>query len=176
MQKSATHEVRSFDHDKGLFQVTTGRGNRPPGKGGKKHNVDLVQKTCTCEKLVIYKLPCSHVLAVCRDRNLSYASFIDSYFSTREYRRTYIKSFKPLADDAYWSPVVGPRIIADKSKKRDKVGRPVSTRINNEMDEGARTKNKTAYSICRQIGHNARTCPSKSSVRSSGSHGAVDQT
>ncbi|XP_021724591.1 uncharacterized protein LOC110691915 [Chenopodium quinoa] len=122
MQKSAAHSVKSFDYEMGLFQVTIGRGNRPPGKGDNKHNVDLVKKTCTCGKFLIYKLPCSHILAVCRDRNLSYASFIDPFFSTHEYRQTYIKSFKPLPDVPYWPPYVGPKVIANVNQKRGKPG------------------------------------------------------
>ncbi|CAO2830964.1 unnamed protein product [Amaranthus hypochondriacus] len=71
--KSAFHVVTPFDDEQRLFEVKTGRGNRPLGKGGNVHSVNLVKKTCTCEKYKIYKLPCSHVLAVCGFRSMSFA-------------------------------------------------------------------------------------------------------
>lgn len=90
MGKASTHEVIVFDYEHGLFEVTTGRGDRIAGKGGKKHTVNLMHKTCTCEKAIIYKLLCSHVLAVCQYRSLSYSGFMDASFMTIEYRFTYV--------------------------------------------------------------------------------------
>lgn len=168
MAKSGAHEVQAFDHEMGLFEVTTGRGGRASGKGGNVHTVNLVAKTCTCEKLKIYKLPCSHVLAVCRSRSLSYAAFVDPFFTTVEYRQTYLKSFHPLPDVPYWPHYTGVRIVADASKRRG-VGRPKSSRYPNEMDSSARRSvNVKSCSICRRQGHNKKTCAARGGVGSSG--------
>ena len=164
MLKSGAHEVIPFDYERGLFEVKTGRGNRVAGKGGHTHSVNLQAKTCTCEKLKIYKLPCSHVLAVCRFRSLSHSGFVDQFYTTEKYRQAYLKSFKPIPDVAYWTPYTGPRIVANVLHKRGQ-GRPKSTRIRNEMDESVRRYVKSC-SLCRQTGHNKKTCPSR--VGSSG--------
>ncbi|XP_074306552.1 uncharacterized protein LOC141641804 [Silene latifolia] len=158
MQKAAYHKVIPFDYERGLYRVKTGRGTRLPGKGGKVHTINVHRNTCTCEKIKIYKLPCSHILAVCRFRGLSYAEFVDPLFTSMEYRMSYIKSFRPIKDVAYWPPYNWHKIIANENLKRGK-GRPRSTRLCNEMDDGARGKN--SCSICRKKGHNKKTCSSR---------------
>ncbi|KAL9242102.1 hypothetical protein vseg_016137 [Gypsophila vaccaria] len=75
-----------------------------------------------------------------------------------EYRLSYIKSFRPNKDVAYWPPYNWHKIIANESLKRGK-GRPRSTRLRNEMDEGAHGKNFCSH--CRKKGHNKKTCPSR---------------
>ncbi|XP_057246855.1 uncharacterized protein LOC130589571 [Beta vulgaris subsp. vulgaris] len=144
MEKAGAHEVIVFDYERGLFEVTTGRGDRIAGKGGKKHTVNLMQKTCTCEKVKIYKLPCSHVLAVCRHRSLSYSGFVDASFLTSSYRSTYMSFFKPVPDMHNCSPYDGPRIIADERLKRG-AGRPRSTRIQNQMVLSCRLHHHSLY-------------------------------
>ena len=95
MHKAMYHTVIPYDFEFGLFQVETARGTRRAGKGGNTHTVNLACKTCTCEKLKIFRLPCSHILAVCRYRSFSYAEFIDESFKTSMYRLTYLKCFMP---------------------------------------------------------------------------------
>jgi len=110
-EKAMHHEVEAYDYERGLFEVKTARGSRRAGKGGNTHTVNLFRKSCTCKNWKIYKLPCSHVLVVCRYRSLSYSEFVDPSFNTSEYRLTYLKSFKPLRDCAYWSDYNGPTIV-----------------------------------------------------------------
>lgn len=116
-----------------MFEVKTARDSRRAGKGGNTYSVNLLQRTCTCEKLKIYKLQCSHVLAVCRFRSLSYSDFVDSSFRTSEYRLTYLQSFKPIPDPTYWFPYTRPRVVANADLARG-LGRR-STSIRNKMDE-----------------------------------------
>ncbi|CAH9095161.1 unnamed protein product, partial [Cuscuta epithymum] len=135
--KSSKHHIVTLDLGRGIFQVETGCGGRTLGKGGRKQTVHLQWKTCTCKKMEIYKIPCSHVLAVCRQRSLSYAPFVDKFFSSDQYAATYHRVFKPIPDRDYWPNYNGPEIVHDPSMLRAK-GRPKSTRIKNEMDEGPR--------------------------------------
>ncbi|XP_021735162.1 uncharacterized protein LOC110701861 [Chenopodium quinoa] len=166
MEKAMYHRVEGYDFDVGLYQVATGRGSRKAGKGGKTHTVNLFWKTCTCEKLKIYKFPCSHVLAVYRQRSLSHFEFVDSSFKTTEYRLSYSKCFFPVPDPCHWTPYNGPIVLANPDLKRGP-GRS-STRIRNEMDERPYIVKK-ACSVCRRQGHNKKTCPTvTSSVGSSG--------
>lgn len=165
VKKSTAHKVVSFNNEQGLFEVTTGRGSRPSGKGGNVHTVNLSRKTCTCEKLKIYKLPCSHVLAVCRYRSLSHAEYVDPFFKTSEYRLTYVKSFKPVGDVSRWSAYSGPKIVAPPSQKR-KPGRTPSSRFRNEMDQN--TRGKKMCNICRKRGHNKKTCGYRNNGQTSG--------
>ena len=76
-EKANFHEIVAFDYRRGIFKVKNERGNRRSSKGGKIQTVDLTQRKCTCNKLEIYHLPCSHLLAVCIKRHLSYERFVD---------------------------------------------------------------------------------------------------
>ncbi|XP_056690902.1 uncharacterized protein [Spinacia oleracea] len=163
-EKAMHHKVDIFHHEHGIYQVTTGRGDRADRKGGHSHTVNFSLKTCTCNKLQIYKIPCSHVLACCRAYSLSPSQFIDPYFTSGEYVGTYNARFFPIPDKDYWSPYNGPKVVADTDQKRTK-GRPPSKRLRNEMDESVR--GKVTCSICRQKGHNKKTC----SLRSHDLHG-----
>ncbi|XP_021741484.1 uncharacterized protein LOC110707748 [Chenopodium quinoa] len=129
MEKATHHEVVAFDYDAiGLYQVRTGRGRRKAGKGGNSHTVNLLSKTY----------------------------FVDSFFTTAEYRRSYAKCFAPVPDPCHWSAYNGPTTMANPDLKRGS-GRQ-STRIRNEMDERP-YRVKKACSVCRRPGHNKKTCP-----------------
>lgn len=158
-EKAAHHTVVAFD--RGLFQVTTGSGHRGSGKGKHKHTVNVVTKTCTCKKLEIYKYPCSHVLAVCSSMGLSTNAFVDVFYTSGEYLGSYAPKFRPIPDEAYWTPLDGPKILANKDMKREpkKKGtkdKSHSKRLRNEMDE--KPPSKSLCGICRQPGHNKKTC------------------
>ena len=81
----------------------------------------------------MFKLPCSHVLAVCRARNISYDAFVDPSFRTTKYVSTYKKTFMPVPDMFTCDPWNGPTVVSDLSTKRGK-SRPRSTHIRNKMD------------------------------------------
>ncbi|XP_021729193.1 uncharacterized protein LOC110696224 [Chenopodium quinoa] len=113
--KAVHHKVEMYHRDDDIYQVTTGRGNREQKKSSHTHTVNLSRKTCTCNKLHTYKIPCSHVLAC-------------------EYMGTFRATFHPIPDKDYWTHYNGPKVVADASHKRSP-GRPPSQRLRNEMDE-----------------------------------------
>ncbi|CAH9110476.1 unnamed protein product [Cuscuta europaea] len=154
-EKATHHKVTTFDIGRGLYQVETGRGGRTVGKGGTKQTVNLHFRHCTCQKLNIYKIPCSRILAVCRDRSLSYDAFVDTFFSSAEYAPSYKRVFKSIPDIAYRPTYIGPRVVHDPSMIHAK-GLPKAKRLRNEMDEGPRAAVRCG--LCKQTGHNMMTC------------------
>ena len=108
----------------------------------------------------MFKLLCSHVLAECRARNISYDAYVDPSFRTTKYVSTYKKTFMPVPDMFTCDPWNGPTVVPDPSTKRGK-GRPRSTRIRNEMDAPL-TRPHNTCSICEFSGHNKKTCPRRS--------------
>ncbi|XP_057522580.1 uncharacterized protein LOC130802586 [Amaranthus tricolor] len=113
---------------------------------------------CTFNKPPIYHLPCSHVLAVCIKRHLSYERFVDSCYMTQSYVNTYESIFLPLIDKRSWPQYTGVEVIHDPDQIRG-LGRPKSRRITNEMDKGSRRRNTSQR--CGSDGHNTRTCTSR---------------
>ncbi|CDP19359.1 unnamed protein product [Coffea canephora] len=71
-QKAGSHRVVEFDGSSEVYKVVTNR--RVDGKGGNTQTVKYFEKTCSCGKWQCYRLPCSHVLAVCRHRRDSLTS------------------------------------------------------------------------------------------------------
>ena len=57
MLKATAHTLKSFNRDKGLFEVVT-------HKGRNAQIVNLEKGTCSCGKWEINKYTCSHVLSV----------------------------------------------------------------------------------------------------------------
>ncbi|XP_074266184.1 uncharacterized protein LOC141588651 [Silene latifolia] len=159
IEKSVHHKVTIFHHEDGVYQVRTGKGDRGQGKGSHTQTVNFSQRTCTCKKLQIYKYPCSHILSVCRAYSLSWSQFVDSFFSSEEYLNSYSARFHPIPDEDNWAPYNGPTIIVDEGQRRGR-GRPRSKRLKNEMDDTVR--GKVTCSICRNIGHNRKTCALRS--------------
>ena len=101
-EKANFHEIVAFNYTRGIFEVKTGRGKKGSSKGEKIQTVDLNQRKCTCNKLKIYHLPCSHVLAVCIKSHLSYERFVDPSYTSQSYENTYEPCFMPMIDKRSW--------------------------------------------------------------------------
>ncbi|KAJ0615348.1 putative transcription factor interactor and regulator CCHC(Zn) family [Helianthus annuus] len=154
MSKAGAHSLRSFNRQKGIFEVIT-------QKGKNVQVVDLDKKTCTCSKWLIYKYPCSHVLSACAKLSLNSWQYIDKCYSILDYCATWSSEFSPLPHEAYWPNSSSIRELLPNSElKQDKKGRPRSTRLRNGMDIKERKK-ANLCGICKQRGHNRATCPSK---------------
>ncbi|XP_076888150.1 uncharacterized protein LOC143538476 [Bidens hawaiensis] len=131
MSKAGAHSLRSFNQQKGIFEVIT-------QKGKNVQVVDLDKKN----------------LLVCWQ-------YVDKCYSIVDYRATWLTKFSPLPHEAYWSDSSSIRELLPKSElKRDKKGRPRSTRLRNGMDI-KETKKANLCGICKQPGHNRATCPNK---------------
>ncbi|XP_076955122.1 uncharacterized protein LOC143629848 [Bidens hawaiensis] len=139
MSKAGAHSLRSFNRQK----------------------ADLDKKTCSCGKWEIFKYPCSHVLSACAKLSLNSWQYVDKCYSIVDYRATWSAKFSPLPHEAYWPDSSSIRELLPNSElKRDKKGRPRSTRLRNGM-EIKETKKANLCGICKQPGHNRATCPNK---------------
>ena len=151
--KASAHSLRSFNREKGIFEVITHR----------KRNVQVVnleKETCTCGKWEVFKYPCSHVLSACANLSLNSWQYVHRCYSISEYSATWASEFSPLPHEAYWPESSIPQLLPNPELKRKASGRPRSTRIRNGMDikEG---KKRNLCGICKNSGHNKKTCPSK---------------
>ncbi|KAI3796028.1 hypothetical protein L1987_38689 [Smallanthus sonchifolius] len=154
MSKAGAHSLRSFNRQKGIFEVIT-------QKGKNVQVVNLEQKTCTCGKWEIFKYPCSHVLSACAKLSLNTWQYVHKCYSIVEYCATWSSEFSPLPHEAYWPNSSSIReLVPNSDLKRDKKGRPRSTRLRNGMDIKERKKTNQC-GICKEHGHNRASCPSK---------------
>ncbi|KAH7865474.1 hypothetical protein Vadar_007177 [Vaccinium darrowii] len=79
-QKSRRHRVVEFDGNAGAYTVQTPVNPTSPYKGNHLHVINLNEWTCTCKKLQQWKMPCSHVIAVCTYHNLDPLCYFSDYW------------------------------------------------------------------------------------------------
>uniref|UniRef100_A0A2N9G675 SWIM-type domain-containing protein n=1 Tax=Fagus sylvatica TaxID=28930 RepID=A0A2N9G675_FAGSY len=132
-EKAKGHTVTRFDRNQSVFDIRTHSNLGSSYRGDHTHQIKLQEKTCTCGKLQMLKIPCSHVIACCAYQNIDIRQYIDSCYKLTEQLASYSKSLEPVKDKAYWQPIEGLTLRPDPTMLRQK-GRPKSTRIRNEID------------------------------------------
>ena len=179
--KAEHHRVTRLSAQQQSYQVDTPHNLGTVRHGDHTHRVNLLQRTCTCQKWKLYKIPCSHVIAVCIKYWHDAKQYIDPCYSMNTLFRSYAPVFLVLKDGLSWpNPKETRRVVPNPWLIREK-GHPVSTRIRNEMNEGEKQLRTTPWNeggrkvqcgLCDQEGHNRRTCPKWNKVPTSG--GLVD--
>ncbi|KAI5681328.1 hypothetical protein M9H77_02555 [Catharanthus roseus] len=71
------------------------------GMGNNVYTLRINNKSCSCEKWQTYTLPCSHVLAVCRENRSGTDTYVPEIYSRQTYRRTYQANFHPVLSENF---------------------------------------------------------------------------
>ena len=56
--------MRAFNHEAGIYQVLTPYNDYSGGGGNHSHEINIVARTCGCEKWQNIKIPCSLAIKV----------------------------------------------------------------------------------------------------------------
>ena len=156
MLQKATEKARYLwveAYQSHVYQVTSAHGN----------NYEIYlngeETKCSCAYMQLRRVPCSHVLTVCSQTyaNIHTASLVDRHFQSSAYREAYTSVFHPIPDKRYWPERVSLYMLPPTEIR--KYCRPKSTRIRNEMDENS--GRRVRCRICKELGHNRSTCPSR---------------
>ncbi|XP_078177055.1 uncharacterized protein LOC144571584 [Carex rostrata] len=75
---------------------------------------DQAQPQCECLTPNLTGIPCAHVLAVCRLKNLNENDFVHQLYSLRALADTWSGLFHPYGNQCDWPPYTGPTIIPDR--------------------------------------------------------------
>ena len=153
--KARSFEIVLYNYNQRQFHVKS--------KRGQTHRLNLHDHKFTYGKTLIYGFPCSHIIVACQFRFLNFRSFVQGYYSNQSYYDTWETLFHPIFDEYEWLPYDGPTIVPSESMKRTSRGRPKSTRLHNEMEvrEG---KTTITCGLCKQPGHNRRSCQNRSKL------------
>ncbi|XP_075645812.1 uncharacterized protein LOC142616971 [Castanea sativa] len=141
------------------------------GGGQHSHAINILARACGCGKWQNRKIPCSHAITVLQYLGQDASAYIDPCYSLENAIRTYSYQFVVPKSESLWRDVEGPKWVPDPDLLWAK-GRPVKSRIRNEMD-GVRRKpgsrrpdsdlreiqQKQSCGLCHQHGHNRRRCP-----------------
>ncbi|XP_075665295.1 uncharacterized protein LOC142634952 [Castanea sativa] len=159
-KKTPKHSVIVFSHEDSLFEVGTPINPNSAYRGNHRHEVNLRESTCSCQKWQVYKIPCSHVIAVCKYQDISAMRYIDRCYCLEEQVACYAPRFCMVPDNVHWNEPDFPVLYPNVKLRRVK-GRPRSTRLLNEMDLGTEHKPRPLCNLCRKECHNRRTCPTR---------------
>ena len=152
------------------------------GEGGDhSHEVQVFVRTCGYGKWQNLKIPCSHAIKVLEGLHLNATSYIDLCYSLNNVIHTYSHHFVVSKSESLWRDVRGPRWVPDPQLLQAK-GRPVKSRIRNEMDgvwreQGSQREDpnlreiqpRQRCGVCHQEGHNRRSYPNSRGASTSGS-------
>ena len=114
-RKADSHKVQCFETIEWIYQIDEQGGTTRDGVqyGGGSFKVYLRRGECSCERPTKYHLPCSHLMAASRTRNLG--NNISSNVRLEEHSIEAVKStwaarFHPYLDHSHWPHYHGPPI------------------------------------------------------------------
>ncbi|XP_042033601.1 uncharacterized protein LOC121780149 [Salvia splendens] len=79
-RRGRRHHVRPTSIARGTYEVLT--YHRGPGRGHNIHVVEYREKICSCGKWQTWRMPCSHIVAVMRERSDDIFSQVDTRYHT----------------------------------------------------------------------------------------------
>ena len=122
-----------------------------------RHTVDLDNRSCSCQRWQITRLPCTHALCFIHSmRNRSVEDYIDDYYSVDKFKKAYEHVISPMTDRNQWPDVdLGFKLWPPRFKRA--AGRPRSRRIKGS-EEGGKQKSQRQCKRCRGFGHMMKTC------------------
>ncbi|XP_031737041.1 uncharacterized protein LOC105434626 [Cucumis sativus] len=121
----------------------------------KEEVVNLHTQECTCKEFQAEQLPCAHVIAVARDRNINVYSLCANYYTNECLLAAYSEAVYPVGNQSEWKTseeYVHMTVLPPKVVKR--VGRPKKNRIPSVGEAPKLHK----CGRCKETGHNRLTC------------------
>ena len=163
--KAHHHRSRIFDLQTNEFEIRCKRRYASAYNAG-----DTVQQcklgsneaTCTCNKPKLHHIPCSHVIAACRDMGSNDASqYVSPFYTAEALQNTWRSKMRSYATGSNYKEIEGPTWIPYPQAKRTEPGRPRGTRMRGDMDAAETVSGLRRCRICKEIGHDRRTCPQR---------------
>ncbi|KAI5681784.1 hypothetical protein M9H77_03012 [Catharanthus roseus] len=97
------HKVTTYNPREGIYMVKS--PIRVSGTGNNVYTLRQNNKFCSCGKWQTYTLPCSHVLAVCRENGSRTDAYVPEIYSRQTYIKTYQVNFHPVLSENFWRDV-----------------------------------------------------------------------
>ncbi|TVU18456.1 hypothetical protein EJB05_34558, partial [Eragrostis curvula] len=122
--KAGSMHVTSYGDEGGEYEVKVDRERVALRQGDRtiyvqrdfKYKVILHSNSvpmCECLKPNLTSVPCSHVLAVCKHRNLDENQFVHPYYSSTTLANTWAGRFHPYGNQNEWPPYNDPVIVPE---------------------------------------------------------------
>ncbi|KAK0574116.1 hypothetical protein LWI29_018397 [Acer saccharum] len=125
--------------------------------GNKDGLVNLSEKTCSCMKFQVDKLPCRHALAAIRFAKKPFGDFCGDCYKTTSWVEAYSGNIFPVGHPSEWTIPEGVRsMVVYPPPFHVQAGRPKKKRY---KSAGEHRNGKTRHcTICGKSGHNRQNC------------------
>jgi len=164
VRKAELHDVQIWGTLEHRFNVTC-RGRAQSGLRRRRVTHECVigqhgRIHCSCYKPTLMHMPCSHIIAACRETGLGFQQYVSTY-----YRKQTIAAV--WNQEVYSTALVGTftqenivlAYIPDPETKILHRGRRRTRRIRNGMDEAEAGKQTRCCTMCGGLGHTYKRCP-----------------
>ena len=125
---------------------------------GKRWDVYLDKRKCSCRVWQVTGLPCVHAAAfIAFIRDANWEKYVDQYFTIEKFKKAYELQIAPLPGRDQWMQKDGEKIYPPIIKRP--AGRPRKNRIK------ASTESKRRHKCprCGEYGHREKTCKNPAS-------------
>ncbi|XP_060969880.1 uncharacterized protein LOC133037083 [Cannabis sativa] len=119
-----------------------------------KFLVNLLDKTCECNRFQQDEIPCAHAIAVFSKRGLRVYDYVADYYKTDEMKATYDTTVNPLPNESEWTLPESLEMIVLPPNTKKRAGRPRRRRISSKGEPKVQLK----CGRCKKTGHNRKTC------------------
>ncbi|KAK3230068.1 hypothetical protein Dsin_001949 [Dipteronia sinensis] len=125
--------------------------------GNKDGLMNLSEKTCSCTKFQVDKLPCRHALAAIRYAKKPFQDFCEDCYKTTSWLEAYSGNIFPVGHPSDWNIPQDVRSkVVHLPPFRAQVGRLKKMRFKS-VEEHANRKTRNC-TICKKSGHNRQNC------------------
>ncbi|KAK0570833.1 hypothetical protein LWI29_007171 [Acer saccharum] len=153
-EKPIYKQVLYSDYVKHFFRKAHAGKNTDGNKDGL---VNLSEKTCSCMKFQVDKLPCRHALAAIRFAKKPFGDFCGDCYKTTSWVEAYSGNIFPVGHPSEWTIPEGVRsMVVYPPPFRAQAGRPKKKRYKSAGEH--RNGNTRHCTICGKSGHSRQNC------------------
>uniref|UniRef100_A0A2N9IXY2 SWIM-type domain-containing protein n=1 Tax=Fagus sylvatica TaxID=28930 RepID=A0A2N9IXY2_FAGSY len=111
-----------------------GGGNRyEVTSDGKKYIVDIVKKSCACNKWDLTGIPCKHAVRAISYKGHNAEDYVDDYFKKKTYLKVYSHLIQPCNGPDFWPIAAGDPVLPPIHRRQP--GRPKRMHRKKDPDE-----------------------------------------
>ncbi|MFQ6623814.1 hypothetical protein Gotur_004043, partial [Gossypium turneri] len=135
--KARANTMHTVCHDRDNLWFCMTEFDRPhQGVIGGQYRVHLQNRICDCGMFDALRYPCAHLIAACQNLRLDPMSYVDEVYKLENMYNVWRHVFPPVPNERKWLPVSRSpfKLLPDRELRRKPKGRPLSTRIRNNMD------------------------------------------
>ncbi|XP_060962126.1 uncharacterized protein LOC133032263 [Cannabis sativa] len=120
----------------------------------RKFIVNLLDKTCECNRFQQDEIPCAHAIVVFSKRGLRVYDYVADYYKIDKMKATYDTTANPLSNESEWTLPKCLEMLVLPPDTKKQAGRPRRRRMRSKGE----SKEQIKCGHYKKTGHNRKTC------------------